>query len=86
MTRGIRDPRGCYYRRLFTDAVPAVDAARALPAVDPDRIAVQGGSQGAGMALAVAGLRDDVAAVAAFGRSSVTSLAPLGSPTHTPTE
>ncbi|MFC0681924.1 acetylxylan esterase [Lysobacter korlensis] len=66
MTRGIRDPHTYYYRRLFTDAVRAVDAARALEIVDPGRIAVQGGSQGAGIALAVAGLRDDIAAVAAF--------------------
>ena len=66
MTRGIRDPRTYYYRRLFTDAVRAVDAARVLDVVDPARIAIQGGSQGAGIALAVAGLRTDVAAVAAF--------------------
>jgi cephalosporin-C deacetylase len=66
MTRGIRDPATYYYRRLFTDAVRAVDAARALEVVDPDRIALQGMSQGAGMALAVAGLRTDIAAVAAF--------------------
>ncbi|MDQ4137404.1 MAG: acetylxylan esterase [Actinomycetota bacterium] len=66
MTRGIRDPHTYYYRRLFTDAVRAVDAARALEVVDPSRIALQGGSQGAGIALAVAGLRTDIAAVAAF--------------------
>ncbi len=66
MTRGIRSPRDYYYRRLFTDAVRAVDAARSLDVVDPDRIAVQGGSQGGGIALAVAGLRDDLAAVVAF--------------------
>jgi cephalosporin-C deacetylase len=66
MTRGIRDPHGYYYRRLFTDAVRAVDAARSLELVDASRIALQGGSQGAGIALAVAGLRSDVAAVAAF--------------------
>ncbi len=66
MTRGIRDPLTYYYRRLFTDAVRAVDAARALDDVDGDRIAVQGGSQGGGIALAVAGLRTDIAAVAAF--------------------
>ena len=66
MTRGIRDRDTYYYRRLFTDAVRAVDVARALEVVDPGRVAVQGGSQGAGIALAVAGLRDDVAAIAAF--------------------
>ncbi len=62
MTRGIEDPAGYYYRRLMTDAVRAVDAAKAHPAVDPDRLAVGGGSQGGGLALAVAGLRSDLRA------------------------
>lgn len=65
MTKGIRDPETAYYRRVFTDAVRAVDAARVLPGVDGRRIAVEGTSQGGGMALAVAGLRDDVSAVIA---------------------
>ncbi|TQS40336.1 acetylxylan esterase [Cryptosporangium phraense] len=66
MTRGIADPATYYYRRLYTDAVRAVDAARALPQVDADRIAVLGASQGGGLALAVAGLRDDLAAAVAY--------------------
>ena len=61
LTRGIEDPAKHYYRRLITDAVRAVDAAKQLPDVDPERVAVLGGSQGGGLALAVAGLRDDVA-------------------------
>jgi cephalosporin-C deacetylase len=62
MTRGIEDPRAHYYRRLVTDCVRAVDAARAIPHVDRDRIVVQGASQGGGLALAVAGLvGDDIA-------------------------
>ena len=65
MTRGVLDPETYYYRRLVTDAVLAVDAARTLDVVDPERIAVLGGSQGGGLALAVAGLRDDLAAVVA---------------------
>ena len=56
MTRGIQDPATYYYRRLFTDAVRAVEAALSHPEVDPARVAVQGGSQGGGIALAVAGL------------------------------
>src|SRR3954468_18543349 len=48
MTRGIEDPRGYYYRRLFTDAVRAVDAVRALDVVDPARVAVVGGARAAG--------------------------------------
>jgi cephalosporin-C deacetylase len=56
MTRGILDPCSYYYRRVFTDAVRAVETARSHPAIDPNRIAVTGGSQGGGIALAVAGL------------------------------
>ena len=63
MTRGILDPHTYYYRRVFTDGVRAVEAARAHPAVDGGRIAVTGGSQGGGIALAVSGLVPDVQAV-----------------------
>lgn len=65
LTRGIEDPYRHYYRRLITDAVRAVDAVKAHEAVDPSRVAVLGGSQGGGLVLAVAGLRDDVAAAVA---------------------
>jgi len=61
MTRGILKPDTYYYRRLFTDATRAVGAARAHPAIDGARIAVGGGSQGGGIALATAGLVPDVA-------------------------
>jgi cephalosporin-C deacetylase len=64
MTQGILDPKTYYYRRLFTDAVRAVEAARTHPAVDGERIAVTGGSQGGGMTLAVAGLIPDIVGVA----------------------
>lgn len=60
MTRGIFDPHTYYYRRLMCDAVRAVEAARAFPGVDPGRIAVAGGSQGGGLALAVSGLEPAV--------------------------
>ncbi len=63
MTRGILNPATYYYRRVFTDAVRAVEAARSHAAVDPDRVAVCGGSQGGGMSLAVAGLVGDLTAV-----------------------
>ncbi|MFY1702155.1 MULTISPECIES: acetylxylan esterase [Micromonospora] len=66
LTRGIGDPADYYYRRFLTDAVRAVDAARSLPQVDPARVAVLGSSQGGGAALAVAGLRTDLAAVVSF--------------------
>ena len=60
MTRGIENAESYYYRRVFTDAVLAVDAVRGLDRVDETRITVCGGSQGGGIAIAVAGLRDDL--------------------------
>jgi cephalosporin-C deacetylase len=63
MTRGIEDPAEYYYRRVFTDGVRAVDAVRGLQIVDPARVAVTGGSQGGGIAIAVGGLLDDLVAV-----------------------
>ena len=62
LTRGVLDPATHYYRRLYVDAARAVAAARSHPAVDPDRVAVAGGSQGGGMTIAAAGLVGDVAA------------------------
>jgi len=59
-TRGVADPETYYYRRLMTDAVRAVEAARANPLVDAARVAVTGGSQGGGQALAAAGLVPDL--------------------------
>lgn len=61
MTRGIASPETSYLARLQTDAARAVDAARALPGVD-GRVAVTGGSQGGGLAIAAAGLVPDVVA------------------------
>jgi cephalosporin-C deacetylase len=63
MTQGILDPQTYYYRRVFVDAVRAVEAARAHPAVDAERLAVTGGSQGGGIALAVSGLEPGVSVV-----------------------
>jgi cephalosporin-C deacetylase len=63
MTKGVLDKRDYYYRRLFTDAVRAVDMLVASEFVDAERIAVCGGSQGGGIALAVAGLDPRIKAV-----------------------
>jgi len=63
MTRGVLDPKTYFYRRVFTDGVRAVEAARAHPAVDAERIAVTGGSQGGGISLAVGGLEPGVSVV-----------------------
>jgi cephalosporin-C deacetylase len=62
LTRGVLDPRTHFYRRVFTDAVLAIDAVRAHEAVDPERIIVFGGSQGGGIALAASGLEPTVRA------------------------
>jgi cephalosporin-C deacetylase len=59
-TRGIENPKDYYYRRVFTDAVRAIDAVRGFDRVDGDRVAVCGGSQGGGIAVAAAGLVPDL--------------------------
>ncbi|MFD1717258.1 acetylxylan esterase [Georgenia deserti] len=63
LTRGIGDPAEHYYRRVFTDAVRAVDAVRSLDDVDPTAVAVAGTSQGGGITLAVSGLVPGLRAV-----------------------
>jgi cephalosporin-C deacetylase len=65
LTRGIEDPANHYYRRLIVDAARAVDAIRAVPDVDPNRITLVGASQGGGLALAAGALRPDTSAVIA---------------------
>lgn len=56
MTRGIAERDTYYYRRLYVDAVRAVESAAEHPLVDPDRIGVAGHSQGGGLAIAAAAL------------------------------
>lgn len=63
MTRGILDPETYFYRRVFVDAVRAVETIKSHRAVNPERIAVTGGSQGGGIALAVGGLDPGVSIV-----------------------
>lgn len=65
LTRGILDPAGYYYRRVYADCVRAVEAARAFPGIDPDRVIVDGISQGGGLTLAVTGLVPDLFAACA---------------------
>jgi cephalosporin-C deacetylase len=65
LTRGLAAPSTAYYTRLFVDAARAVDAVRTHPAVDADRVAVAGISQGGGLALAAAHLAERPAAVLA---------------------
>ena len=62
MTQGILDPATYYYRRLYTDAVRAIEAVRNHPDVSPGRVAVTGSSQGGGLAVAAASLADGLVA------------------------
>jgi cephalosporin-C deacetylase len=62
LTQGILDPSTYYYRRLITDAVRAIEAVRTHPAVDPERVAVTGGSQGGALTIAAASLVPDLLA------------------------
>ncbi len=56
MTRGIDTPETYYYRRVFTDAVRAIEAAASHELVDSRRIGVTGVSQGGGITIAAAAL------------------------------
>jgi cephalosporin-C deacetylase len=58
MTSGILDPRTHYYRRVYTDALRLIDAVKAFPFVDAARVALTGGSQGGGIAIAGAALAE----------------------------
>lgn len=61
LTDGADNAENHYYRRLITDCVRAVEAARAFPGVDASRVVLCGTSQGGGLALATAALVGDVA-------------------------
>jgi cephalosporin-C deacetylase len=65
-TRGIESRETYYYRRVFTDAVRAIEAARSFELVDETRVAVIGGSQGGGISLAATALVGDLAASVFF--------------------
>lgn len=65
MTRGIRHRDSYYFRRLYTDAVRAIEAVRGLNVVDQDLVFTAGASQGGGISLAVAGLVPGLAGVMA---------------------
>ncbi|GAA4754530.1 acetylxylan esterase [Nocardioides endophyticus] len=64
LTRGIGDPDTYYYRRVYADAVAALEVLRGHDLVDPSRVVVAGGSQGGGISTSVAALApSSVAAV-----------------------
>ncbi|WP_090596144.1 acetylxylan esterase [Auraticoccus monumenti] len=60
MTQGIQSPDTYFYRRVYTDAVRALQVAASLEATDAERVAVVGGSQGGAITIAAAGLAPKV--------------------------
>lgn len=54
LSRGIRDPKTSYYRRLFTDAIRCAELAGQLDGIEADKVIVSGASQGGAQALAAA--------------------------------
>ena len=69
LSRGLASPDTYYYRRLYADAVRAVETAGALPGVDPARIGVSGMSQGGALALAAAALAPELVTSLPFGHA-----------------
>lgn len=59
----VEHPESYYYRRVFTDAVRAVQVVRTISRVDRAKVSVARISQGGGISLAVAGLVNDLFAV-----------------------
>lgn len=64
MTRGILRAQNYYYRFAYMDCVRAIDVVRSFPEVGS--LILNGGSQGGGLALAVAALAKDKGIVAAL--------------------
>ncbi len=55
-TAGIESPKTSMWRTIYVSLVRAVEFVLAQPEVDPKRLAVTGGSQGGGLAMAAAAL------------------------------
>ncbi len=62
MTMGITNKNDYFYRRVFTDAVLAIDAVRESELISAESVVVTGVSQGGGIAIAVAGLVENLSA------------------------
>jgi cephalosporin-C deacetylase len=63
MTLGILDPMNYYYRYVFMDCARIVDFLLDREEIDSDRIAIEGSSQGGGVALAVGALCPEIKVV-----------------------
>jgi len=60
-TLGLLDKRAWYFYHVWTDALRAFRLAAETPEIDKERIAVNGGSQGGALSLAVAALEPSTA-------------------------
>lgn len=54
--RGILDPQSYYFRSVYMDCVKAIDFACAQTEINPQRIIIEGGSQGGALGMAVCSL------------------------------
>jgi cephalosporin-C deacetylase len=63
MTKGVLNPENYYYRYVYMDCVRAVNFLLNREEIDGDRIAVEGGSQGGALSIAVGALCDKVKVV-----------------------
>ncbi|MFW6305807.1 MAG: acetylxylan esterase [Bacillota bacterium] len=65
MTNGILNHYNYYYRFVYMDCVRAVELMKNRTEIDSTRIAVEGGSQGGGLSLAVSALSEEVKVIMA---------------------
>ncbi len=65
MTNGILNPDNYFYRFAYMDCVRAVEFIKTRDEINTDKIAIEGGSQGGGLSLAVGALSNDVKVVLA---------------------
>jgi cephalosporin-C deacetylase-like acetyl esterase len=64
ITYGLDDKNNYYYRGAFCDVVRALDFVCSRPEIDPNKVAVQGGSQGGALSFVAAALDKRVKAAA----------------------
>ena len=67
LTHDIADHYTYGYRGFYVDTVRALDVLAGLPGVDPDRLGVQGSSQGGGLGVVTAALRPELVKAVACG-------------------
>ncbi len=63
LTRGIRNPKNLYYKKVFTDALQLSSIVKKFDFIDRERIGTMGYSQGGGISLALAALDNDIKSV-----------------------